>query len=121
LELTKEFYMTHEDIIAKVIGGELSLKQALDSVSGPKPESKVQIIVAPRGWVFVGYTHETEKHLVIERANVIRVWGTTKGIGELINGPLKDTKLDPCGITRIPLGAVLAQIDAEEKVWQSKI
>jgi hypothetical protein len=113
--------MTHEEIIAKVIGGELSLKQALESVSAPKPESKVQIVIAPRGWVFIGYTHETDKHLVIERANVIRVWGTTKGIGELINGPLKDTKLDACGVTRIPLGAVLAQIDAEESKWQSKI
>jgi hypothetical protein len=113
--------MTHEEIIAKVIGGELSLKDALNSVSVPKPESKVQIVIAPRGWVFIGYTYETEKHLVIERANVIRVWGTTKGIGELINGPLKDTKLDSCGTTRIPLGAVLAQIDAEESKWQSKI
>jgi hypothetical protein len=113
--------MTHEEIIAKVIGGELSLKDALASVSAPKPESKVQIVIAPRGWVFIGYTHETDKHLVIERANVIRAWGTTKGIGELINGPLKDTKLDACGTTRIPLGAVLAQIDAEENKWQWKI
>lgn len=110
-----------ESIISKVVSGELSLKAALESVSVPKPESKVQIVIAPRGWVFVGYVHETDKHLVIERANVIRVWGTTKGIGELINGPLKDTKLDPCGVTRIPLGAVLAQIDAEESKWQSKI
>jgi hypothetical protein len=119
------FDMTHEEIITKVIGGEMSLKDALNSVavwaSGPKPESKVQIVIAPRGWVFIGYTYETDKHLVIERANVIRVWGTTKGIGELIAGPLKDTKLDPCGTTRIPLGAVLAQIDAEESKWQSKI
>ena len=113
--------MTYEEIIAKVCSGELTLKAALESVAGPKPASQVQIVIAPRGWVFVGYTHETEKHLVIERANVIRVWGTTKGIGELINGPLKDTKLDSCGTTRIPLGAVLAQIDVEEKAWQSKI
>lgn len=113
--------MTHEEIIAKVLNSEITLKAALESVAGPKPESKVQIVIAPRGWVFVGYTHETDKHLVIERANVIRVWGTTKGIGELINGPLKDTKLDYCGTTRIPLGAVLAQIDVEESKWQSKI
>ena len=113
--------MTHEEIITKVIGGELSLKAALESVAAPRPESKVQIVIAPRGWVFVGYTHETDKHLVIERANVIRIWGTTKGIGELINGPLKDTQLDTCGVTRVPLGAVLAQIDVEERKWQSKI
>jgi hypothetical protein len=113
--------MTHEEIIAKVLNSEMTLKAALESVSAPRPESKVQIVIAPRGWVFVGYTHETDKHLVIERANVIRIWGTSKGIGELINGPLKDTKLDHCGTTRIPLGAVLAQIDAEESKWQSKI
>lgn len=112
--------MTHEEIIAKVVNGELSLKAALESVA-PKQESKVQIVIAPRGWVFIGYTHETDKHLVVERCNVIRTWGTTKGIGELITGPLKDTKLDPCGVTRIPLGAVLAQIDVEESKWRSKI
>jgi hypothetical protein len=109
-----------EEILSKVVSGELSLKAALESVA-PKKESKVQIVIAPRGWVFVGFTHETEKHLVIERANVIRIWGTKRGIGELINGPLKETKLDPCGVTRIPLGAVLALIDVEEVKWQSKI
>ena len=109
-----------EEIIAKVVSGELTLKAAFEAVS-PKTESKVQIVIAPRGWVFVGYTHETDKHVVIERSNVIRIWGTTKGIGELINGPLKDTKLDACGLTRIPLGAVLALIDVEELKWQSKI
>jgi hypothetical protein len=113
--------MTLEEIIAKLVNGEMTLKAALESVAVPKPESKVQIVIAPRGWVFIGYTHETDKHLVIERCNVIRSWGTTKGIGELITGPTKETKLDPCGTTRIPLGAVLAQIDAEESKWQSKI
>lgn len=109
-----------EEIIAKVISGELTLKDALESVA-PKNESKVQIVIAPRGWVFIGYVYETDRHLVIERSNVIRVWGTKKGIGELINGPLQETKLDPCGTTRIPLGAVLAQIEVEELKWSAKI
>lgn len=89
--------------------------------SEPKIGSKVQIIIAPRGWVFIGYTHRDGEYLVIEKANVIRVWGTTKGLGELINGPTEDTKLDPCGVTKIPFAAIIAEISCEESKWETKI
>lgn len=72
-------------------------------VNGVKyvPESVVggyRIIVADRGWVFVGECEDMpDGQVTIRNANCIRVWGTTRGLGELANGPTKDTKLDPCG------------------------
>jgi hypothetical protein len=42
---------------------------------------------------------------------VIRRWGTTKGLGELVNGPLEDTVLDPAGIVRAHKLAVVMQIE----------
>jgi hypothetical protein len=109
-----------EEILSKVVSGELSLKAALESVA-PKNESKVQIVIAPRGWVFVGYTQESEGKLVISNANTIRVWGTTKGLGELVTGPTSSTKLDSCGVVRIPIEAVIALIDCEVSAWEKKL
>lgn len=110
-----------EEIMQKVVSGEMNLKQALEAAAQPATQSQVQIVIAPRGWIFVGYTEEKNGKMVITRANTIRVWGTTKGLGELISGPTKDTKLDPCGTVRIPMDAVIATIDCEVKAWEKKI
>ena len=64
---------------------------------GPK-----RIIVADRGWVFAGNCEDMpDGSVVIRNAQNIRVWGTTRGLGELINGPLASTKIDPCGEVRV--------------------
>lgn len=57
------------------------------------------IIVLQSGWVFVGTKeHETEQTITYSDAATIRVWGTTKGLGELaINGATATTVLDKCG------------------------
>ena len=61
-----------------------------------------RIIVADRGWVFVGDCEEHEDHSVtIRNAKNIRIWGTTKGLGELVNGPIAGkTKYDEYGVVR---------------------
>lgn len=109
--------MLVKEVLEKLSAGELEM----NSVVGLSVESKVQIIIAPRGWVFVGYTSVVGEELVVDRANVIRIWGTKRGLGELMNGPLAETKLDPCGTTRIPLAAIIAKIDCEESKWLTKI
>lgn len=113
--------MSIENIIVKVVSGDLTLKAALEEAARPSEASKVQIVIAPRGWVFIGYTVETEGKLIITKANTIRVWGTTKGLGELVTGPTASTKLDPCGTVRIPMDAVIALIDCEVSSWETKL
>jgi hypothetical protein len=71
----------------------------------PKSEVKeigeVRIIVADRGWVFVGACTDNEDGSVtIKNAKNIRRWGTTKGLGELAAGPTKDTVADHYGTVR---------------------
>lgn len=62
---------------------------------------EVRIIVAVRGWVFVGNCTDNEDGSVtIKNAKNIRRWGTTKGLGELANGPTKDTVADDYGTVR---------------------
>lgn len=54
-------------------------------------------------------------------ASVIRVWGTTKGLGEIaLNGPTEATILDPCGTARFDYLTTIAILDCAP-VWRSKL
>ena len=76
------------------------------------------IVVLDRGFVYVGNVTIDGDWCVIERAQNIRVWGTTKGLGELVSGPTKDTKLDPVGTVRAPMRAVISIIDTKAEAWK---
>jgi hypothetical protein len=68
------------------------------------------IVIAQRGFVFVGDVSTDGDELVISNASTIRRWGTEKGLGELCDGPLESTVLDSQGETRIHRLAVVATI-----------
>lgn len=69
-----------------------------------------RIVILDRGWVYVGTVKEKGDDIVIENARCIRRWGTTQGLGELVNGPLTDTRLEaPCTVIT-PKRAVIHQI-----------
>jgi hypothetical protein len=85
----------------------------------PDTKGDVKIVVLDRGFVYVGRVEHDENWLTIRNAKNIRYWGTSKGLGELVNGPLKDTKLDASGTVRAPMRAVIAVIDASEAAWKS--
>jgi len=69
-----------------------------------------RIVVLDRGFVYVGNPHEKGDNLVIENARNIRQWGTTKGLGELRDGPTAATKLDEVGTVIAPKRSVIHQI-----------
>ena len=73
--------------------------------AGPVVLGPCRIIVADRGWVFVGNCEDHEDGSVtITRARNIRNWGTSQGLGELANGPTSSTKYDQYGTVRcIPI------------------
>lgn len=73
--------------------------RAGDLESGPIKETR--IIVADRGWVFVGAcTDHEDGSVTITNAKNIRNWGTTKGLGQLATGPTGATKYDEYGTVR---------------------
>jgi hypothetical protein len=80
--------------------------------------SGVAIVVLDRGFVYVGNTRFEGDWCYMTNAKNIRVWGTTKGLGELVSGPLKDTKLDNVGTLMAPIKAVIHVIDVDEKAWK---
>jgi hypothetical protein len=76
------------------------------------------IVVADRGFIYVGRMTWDGDFAVIEEARNIRYWGTTKGLGELaLNGPTSKTILDPVGTARIPCRAVINILDTEAAKW----
>ena len=76
------------------------------------------IVIADRGFVYVGDVDIEDDWCVIANARNIRYWGTKNGLGELaLNGPLDTTKLDEIGTVRVPLRAVISVIDTESSKW----
>lgn len=78
---------------------------------------KKQIVVLQRGWVVVGDVTASGDHLVIENASVIRYWGTTAGLGELVNGPTPKTRLDKAGTVTAHELAVVFTLDVDAEKW----
>lgn len=87
--------------------------------AGERPA--MQIVVADRGFVFVGNTTYDEQGVNIANAKCIRVWGTDSdkpGLGWLaLNGPTAKTKLDASGTVRVPTHAIVATFDTETARW----
>ena len=80
-----------------------------------------KIVIAQRGWVFVGDVSSTADEVTIENAATIRRWGTTKGLGEIAaNGPTRDTILDDCPTVRMHPLAVVATVDCVADKWLAR-
>ena len=79
-----------------------------------------RIVVLQRGWVFVGrYTLDPDTQIVtLTDSRNIRVWGTTRGLGELAqSGPTESTKLDHTGLVTFHLLTQVLAIDTEVTTW----
>ena len=83
----------------------------------PDTKGDTKIVVLDRGFVYVGKVSYDGDFVVIQNAHNLRYWGTTKGLGELVNGPLSGTKLDKFGTVRAPLRALISIIDVVGAKW----
>jgi hypothetical protein len=84
-------------------------------------DSPIRIVILQRGWVAVGYYEQDGDNCVLRDASVIRVWGTTKGLGELVTGPTSKTVLDRSGTMRFHALAVVATLDCEVTSWAARL
>ena len=84
----------------------------------PATPSEWRIVIAQRGWVFVGRYDEDGDNVTLTDAKVLRVWGTTKGLGELaLIGPTAKTIIDPAGTIRLHRLGVVATLDTTVTAW----
>lgn len=82
----------------------------------------VRIVIAQRGWVWIGRVARDGDDIVISPALNVRRWGTSAGLGQLAaGGPREYTQLDPSPAVRLHHLAVIAQIDADEETWAARL
>ena len=83
----------------------------------------IQIVVAPHGWVFVGSVSAGNPTLKegcrLQNSHCIRTWGTSRGLGELVNGPTEKTILDPMGTMHVK--NVLFTVEVDQDAWKPVI
>ena len=83
-----------------------------------KPTKK-QIVILNRGWCLIGDYSEKGDECTLDNASVIRVWGTTKGLGELAEEGVKtNTKLDPCPQVNFHKMTMIARMSVNEDKWK---
>jgi hypothetical protein len=90
------------------------------------PELKdgdIKICVLQRGWALIGRFSKDDSDCLLKDAQVIRCWGTTKGLGQLAKeGPTSSTKLDPCnGDVQFDYLTVVLTIKVDQEVWAKKL
>lgn len=82
----------------------------------------IRIVVLQRGHVVIGRYEQHGDEVTIANASVVRVWGTTRGLGEIASGgPTAKTVLDPCGTVRVHRLAIIMTLDCEENKWTAKV
>lgn len=80
---------------------------------------KIEIVIAQRGWVFVGEVTDQDNKIIISNARNIRRWGTTKGLGEIAaNGPTENTILDSVATVTLHPLTVIARIECNGTNWK---
>ena len=78
----------------------------------------IKIVVLQRGWVYVGRFEKNGNDCKLHNASCIRVWGTTKGLQELVNGATTTTKLDKCeGVVEFDWLTVVHTITVNQQKW----
>ena len=78
----------------------------------------MKIAVLTAGFVYVGNVEKHTDGITITDTKNIRVWGTTKGLGELARcGPTKATVLDDVGVVEVPTHAIIHLITTDPSKW----
>lgn len=85
----------------------------------------IRIVVLQRGWVLVGRYSEQGDRGYLDGGHVIRRWGTDKGLGQLVAGPVTNGKcaptvLDKChGRVEFLLGTTILMLNVEAATWSA--
>jgi len=90
-----------------------------DSVKESKQyDGDIKIVILQRGWIYVGRFERNGNDCKLHNASCIRVWGTTKGLQELVNGITSSTRLDKCeGIVEFDWLTVVHTITVNKSKW----
>ena len=82
-------------------------------------DGDIKIVILQRGWCMVGKFERDGSECKLHQASVIRIWGTTQGLGEIAEkGPTSSTQLDKTnGLVEFDYLTVVATISCNSKNW----
>jgi hypothetical protein len=81
----------------------------------------IKIVVIERGFVYVGRVQQNDGEVVIRGARSLIRWGSSNHLGELVNGPLENTKLgDPC-VVRVREAQIIHMIEVNQDAWDQHV
>lgn len=76
--------------------------------------SDVKILVLNRGWVVVGRPTTEGDYTTIHDCSVVRIWGATKGLGEIAEGgPTSKTILDKCPDVKVHVSQIVLTMNCD--------
>jgi len=83
----------------------------------------VSLFVATNGFVWIAKTVTFDGHFYhLSHASVVRRWGTTTGLNQLIDGPTKETIIDASApLVTVTDTATIAIIPCREEKWRGKL
>lgn len=91
-------------------------------VAQEKSGADIRIVILQRGWVVVGKYRKSHSSVTLEGGSVIRVWGTSKGLGEIaFDGPTNTTKLDSIPQTNWHELTEIANIKCNAEKWKNYV
>jgi hypothetical protein len=84
--------------------------------------SNIKIVVLQRGWVVIGRWSQSGDMCSLDNAYVLRIWGTTAGLGQLaLEGRQASTKLERTGHIEFHILTAVAVINAKEDLWDKEL
>jgi len=90
-----------------------------ESQKSPNYIGAVKIVILQRGWVYIGRFLKDGDNCQLKNAYCIRIWGTTKGLQELVGGATSKTILDKCeGMVEFSWLTVIHTITVNESNWK---
>lgn len=79
-----------------------------------------QIIVVDSGFVFCGDCDPNHgDQLVVQHVKQLRKWGTERGLGQLVDGPTKNTVMDAIPVIVVPRSRIIFTIPVNAAKWSA--
>lgn len=82
-----------------------------------KANGELQIVVMQRAHIAIGRFYQNGDQCRLEDARIIRWWGTTKGLAELIDGPTPKTILENHGTILFHEMSVIYRMPVNAEKW----
>jgi hypothetical protein len=83
----------------------------------------IKIVVIERGFVYIGHVDENAEtgDVTIRGARSLIRWGTSQHLGELVNGPIENTKLGASCTLLVRREKVVHMIEVNNAGWNKHI